>query len=327
MRRLTLVSVVLALLLLLAAPALAASGKVTIDDPDGLLGSKKGEVQAAAQRLADTGADVAVIVVNNDRGNKDDPNGGIPYLNDQIKKLGIGTDYKNLAGNGIVFFRAANGHSAVYYAPGYKAKLDPAVKDIFATKMRPKFTSSDIAGGMIDGLDAVRLTVDPPTSPLIYVLGAGAALGGGALVLGPQLRKRQATAASLATAKQRMDTVHGTAGAAIADLGQLLRNAREKAKYDRLSYSPADAQRIGEAQARGEQLFADAQAAYDQGEQDAIGIKPDTAAYEKVTASYVQAETLTGQASELIKQAERLRATLDRNVEPQGPTTGPTQRL
>jgi hypothetical protein len=315
---------------LLVVQAVAAAGSVKIDDPTNILGGRRSEVERAAQQLASKGADVVVMVIGNDGGNPQDARSGVLYINQRLASLGIGGTASNLPGNTILFFRAtASQHSGIYYVPSYKTKLDPALNDIFNNNMRPYFSKNDVAGGFIAGLNAVRNTVYPPTSPFTYAVLGLVVVVVLALVIGPQISKRRAAATALGTARGHTATARNAAGSAIADLGQLLRTAQEKAQYDKLSYGPDDVQRIGEFQSRGEQLFVEAQGIFDQAELDqtTVDSKPSVAAYEQVAAAYERARTTTEQASAAIQEAERLRAGLDQRNQRPHPATGPTQRL
>lgn len=317
------------LLMLSFGQVALAAGNITIDDPDNLLGNRRGEVEAAARRLADAGADVIIMLVRNDGGAPNDTPSADRYVNDRLTQIGMSGTVRSLPGNAILFYRSPDAqHSALYYVPGYKPRLDPELNRIFTEQMRPLFTTGDTAGGLIAGMDAVRTTLNPPTSPFTYALVGAAVLGGLALLIGPQLRRRRAVATELATARDRMEQARRAAGAAIADLGQLLRSAREKAQYDRLSYSPADTQRVTALQQAGEQVFAQAQAAFDQAEQAQRALAtPTPPAYDQIAASFAEAQRLTDQAAASINEAEQLRATLDQTAGPQGPATGTTRLL
>lgn len=313
-----------ALLALVMVQAAWAAGNITIDDPDGLLGGRRGEVEAAARRLADEGADVVVMAVRN----SNTPNAEA-YIDRRLREIGIGGSTKGLVGNTVLFYRSPDtGQTALYYVPGFKSKLDPAKNAIFEKQMRPLLTSGDTAGGLVAGIDAVRTTLNPPTSPFTYVLIGGVVLGGLALVLGPQLSKRRVAAARLGDARSRMEAARRAAGVAIADLGPVVRTAREKAQYDRLSYTPADVQHLTELQTTGEQLFAEAQVAFDQAEQQQRNIQTPTAdGYEQVTAMFGKAQALVEQASTSIREAEQRRVALDQAGDALDPATGATTRL
>ncbi len=315
---------------LLIVQAVAAAGSVKIDDPDKLLGNRRGEVDHAAQQLAAKGADVVVMTVRNDDGNPQDALSDLPYINQRLASSGIVGTTNNLPGNTILFFRSTeSGHSGIYYVPGYKSKLDPAINNIFQTKMRPLFTTNDIAGGMVAGIDAVRTVLYPPTSPFTYGAIGIVVLGALVLVLGPQLSKRRLAASALSEARSRVTSARNTAGAAIADLGQALRTAQAKAQYDKFSYTPADFQRITELQSRGEQVFVEAQSSFDQAEldQNTAEARPTIAMYQHVAEEYEHARALTEQAAAAIQEAERLRTTLDHATAQTTSATGPTQRL
>ncbi|MBA3946440.1 MAG: TPM domain-containing protein [Herpetosiphonaceae bacterium] len=315
---------------LLIVQAVAAAGTVKIDDPDNLLGSRRSDVDHAAQQLAAKGADVVVMVVRNDGGNPAVPSSDLPYINQRLATTGIGGATNNLPGNTILFYRSPESQlTGIYYVPAYKSKLDPAVGSIFNNTMRPLFTSNNLAGGLVAGIDAVRTTLYPPTSPFTYGVIGIVVLSALALLIGPQLSKRRVAATALADARSQVQTARNAAGAAIADLGQLLRTAQEKAQYDKLSYGPADLERITEFQSRGEQVFVEAQSSFDQAEldQNNADAQPTVATYQHVAQEYEHSRALTEQAAAAIQEAERLRATLDQANPQPSPATGTTQRL
>ena len=328
MRRYSFLAVVLALC---AWRVALAAGSIMIDDPKNLLMDRKGEVQAAAQRLADAGADVIVMVVDNDGGTDQ----GRTYINQRLAELkingSVAAGNSRLPGNTILVFRSTRRgfeNTGFYYVPGYKAALDPALKTIFADQMRPKLTTGDTAGGLVAGLDGIRTTINPPTSPLVPITVAAVVLGGGYMLAAPQLQKRKKAATTLAEAKQRLDEARKAAGAAIADLGQLVRVANEKKEYDKLSYARADVQRIAEHQTTGQQAFEEAQKVFDQAELDETILRtPTIEGYDKIAVAYRRAQALTNDASTGIKEAERLRLTLDQTPGPDGPAPGETTRL
>lgn len=290
-------------------PALAQSGSVRIVDPDQLF-TDSSAVEAAARRLAAEGADVVVVAARNAGRDAEDAQ---RYLDEQLAELDIAPTSSALRGNQIVFYVAPQpGFSGIYYVSGYNAKLQPVYQQIMTERMQPQFTRGALAAGMVAGIDAVRTTLNPPTSPVVWVGGGALALAGAGMVAGPALRRRKAAATALASARQGMDQARREAGVAIADLGRRIGTAQEKARYDALSYGPAEVEHIGAEQSRGERLFHAAQSAFDTAEEASIALeKPTAADYIRVAAQYREAQRLADEAVAPIERAEQVRARLD----------------
>lgn len=292
--------------LLVVGPALAQGARPLIDDPDKLF-ADTAAIQAAAQRLAGEGADVVVIGVRDAGANPQS------YLDRRLQQLGVAPNARALAGNQIVFFVAPRpGFSGIFFVPQYKQKLQSVYQSINTQQMRPFFTREDYSGGMVAGIDAVRTTLNPPTSPVVWVGGGALALVAAGAVAGPALRRRKTAAESLAAARRSMEESRRAAGVALADLGQRVTAAREKAQYDRISYAPADAERVGTLQQQGESLFVRAQSAFDAAEQTRTEqTNPGAGDFESLAAKYAEIRQIAEEAVTPIEQAERLRATLD----------------
>ena len=305
-----------------ALPVLAQERRVVVDDPDRLFGDGEA-VRAAAERLAAEGVDVVIIAVQDAGPN---PAAAERYLGGRLDELGIASGGGALRGDQIVFFLAPRpGYDGLYYVSRFKTQLDPAAERIRAEQMRPQFTRGDFAGGLVAGLDAVRNTLNPPTSPVWIAALTALGLGGAWAVAAPAVRRRRASADALAAARKRMEEARGAAGVVIADLGQRMELAQDKAQYDRVSYSSADAQRIADRQSRSQELFARAQAAFDGAEEAQIATpRPSAADYDRAAAQFREAQRMAEEAGEALAQAEGMRASLD-SAGP--PATGKTTRL
>jgi hypothetical protein len=141
----------------------------------------------------------------------------------------------------------------------------------------------------------------------------------------PMLQQRKAAADALSSARSRVEEARRAAGVALADLGRRVTAAREKAPYDKLSYSATDAARIADLQTRGEALFTEAQSAFDSAEQARTeASSPSAADYEALAQKFLDVQRLAGEAARPIEEAEQTRATLDAAG---APSTGPTQHL
>src|SRR5919199_1586553 len=190
------------LCLLTALPAFAQSGRVLIDDPDGLFRDRSA-VQAAADRLAGEGVDVVVVGVRNAG-----PNAAAAqsYIDNRLQQLGVAQSTRALRGNQIVFYVAPQpGFDGLYFVSRYKDKLQPAYQQIARQQMRPRFTQGDYIGGMVAGIDAVRTTLNPPTSPVVWIGAGVVALIVIVAVARPMLQQRKAAADALSSARSRAD--------------------------------------------------------------------------------------------------------------------------
>jgi hypothetical protein len=317
-------SVIVGLWLALALPALAQSGSVRVEDPDNLLGSRADEVRQAAQQLADQGAQVIVIAAGASAGA--DEQGALAYLDNFLNQQNIAPNKDQLQPAQIVFYVPTFARlTSLYYGAQWTAKLDPVGDSIRDEQMSPRFAAGDIAGGMVAGINAVRTTINPPTPTGVYVIGGALAAAAAGAAAVPVLRRRRATADALTQARERWEQARRTAGAAIADLGQLVEQAQDKAQYDRISYSQSDVERLTQLQSKGVAVFEEAQAAFDAADEQQ-NAKATLAAgdYTAIAAQYDRSKDLAQQAMQLIREVEAQRATLDARG---APSTGPTTRL
>lgn len=305
-----------------AAPAYAQSGSVQIDDPDNLLGDRA-VVETAANNLAAEGADVVVVVARDAGLTPDDAQ---TFLDDRLSQSGLADNSSTLRGNQIVFYVALQpGYNGIYYVSGYKSALDSVYQKIVSEQMQPLFTQDNVAGGMVAGIDAVRTTLNPPASPVPWVIGGAVAVGVAGAAAAPALRKRRATGEALVSARKRTEQARAEAGVALADLGRRFDDARDKAKFDKVSYGPNDVARLAQLQQEAETQFAQAQAAFDAAEEAQIAESKPTAEHADATAGmFAHARTLVGEVTGLLSQVEALRADLDRTT---GTDPRATQRL
>ncbi|HEX6291306.1 MAG TPA: TPM domain-containing protein [Herpetosiphonaceae bacterium] len=323
MRRVQIWSVLVGLWLLLILPALAQAPGVQIEDPDTVLGSQE-SVRRAAQRLADEGARVIVVAAGPSAGQT--PSQAEQFLDALLARRNIAPNSGQLQPNDILLYVARDARwTLLLYGQRWKDNLDPVFQSIQVEQMNPRFASGDLAGGLVAGLDAVRTTINPPVPTVVYLLGGALVLTVIGVVAVPLLKKRRVSADALAAARERMQQARKTAGAAIADLDRLVEQAQAKAEYDRISYSQGNIERLQSLQAKGIQLFHEAQDAFaagdDQQEAKAVLAIAD---YDAISAHYARAQEIARQASAAIGEAESLRAQFDA----QGtPNTGPTTRL
>lgn len=322
-RRLHVLVVIVGLWLLAALPAWAQTGTVLIEDPDGLLGDT-GQIRAAAEELAAEGADVIVVAAAQSAGASGPE--AERFLGEYLNREGIALSYNNLNPNQIVFYAATQARvTGLFYGIQWRDRLTAEERRIREQVMTPPFGNRDFAGGFVAGINAVRDVINPPTPTSVYVLGGAlATVAAGAVAL-PLLRKRRQTSDLLVAARERLAHARNAAGSAIADLGQLVDQAQEKAKFDQLSYSRTDLERVQTLHSQGMSVFGEAQAAFDAAEEQ-TSLKPPQAPrdYDAITAQYEKARQLAEQAARPVREVEALRATLD--AQP-APSTGPTRRL
>lgn len=325
-RRSRLLVLVFSLWLVLSAPVRAQSGAVRVEDRDGVLGGGAGAVREAAQRLAESGAQVIVLVAGSSAGTS--AASADQYLDTFLAQNNLAPSREQLSPDQIVFFVARDARqTSLRFGQRWLNALRPEERTIQAEQMNPRFANGDIPGGLVAGIDAARTTINPPPPSRVplYVIGGVLAATAFGVVAVPVLRKRRAAAETLAGSRARAEKARREAGAAIADLGQLVETAQAKAAYDRISYATTEVQRLQSMQGSGLQLFQEAQAAFDAAEeQQRASSSPTVADYEAIASQYEQARGLAVRASETIREAEQLRAELDARGTP---STGGTRRL
>lgn len=308
-RLLTCVAWLMMFAVLAVSPVSAQAGSVQIDDPDGIL-TERGAVQAAAERLAGEGVDVAVVAVAN--AGADDA-AAEQYLDGRLAELGLADNSRSLRGNQVVFFVAPEpGFDGIYFVGRYRDQLESVYRRIQSEQSRPRFTAGDLGGGMVAAIDAVRTTLNPPTSPVTWVVGGVVAAGVASAVAVPALRKRRQSGATLASARRRMEEAREATGVALADIGRRVTIAREKAQYDQLSYTPEDTEQIRQIQQQGEAEFGQAQAAFGAAEEAQIAqAQPTPEHFLSIAAQFDEARCLAEGAAQAINDAEQRRAALD----------------
>ncbi len=321
-----LAAVLLGIWLSIAAPAAAQAGTVSILDPDGLLGSEAASVNEAAQRLAATGADVIVLAGGPSAGT--DEQAARQFLNQLLVNNGIAPSVDELQPNQILLYVARDAQiTGILFGTRWRETLDPVWRNIMNEQMNPAFSRGDIPGGLVAGIDELRTTISPPPpnrTPL-YVLGATLLVAAILFATFPLIRRRREAATAVAGANRRLEQARREAGAALADLGQLVQAAEDKAQFDRVSYSAADIERLNELQSRGIGSFRDAQAAFDEAEEQRATNAPTiTADIEALAGRYRGVQEQVKASIGPIREAEQLRSELDARGIAQ---TGATVRL
>jgi len=321
-----LAAVLLGVWLSFAAPVAAQAGRVSILDPDGLLGSQASSVNEAAERLAASGAAVIVIAGGPSAGT--DEAAARQFLNRLLVDNGIAQSVDQLQPNQILFYVARDAQiTGILFGSRWNATLEPVWRGIMNEQMNPRFSSGDIPGGFVAGIDAVQTIINPPPpnrTPL-YVLGGALVVAAILFATFPLIRRRREAATAVASANRTLEQARREAGAALADLGQLVQLAEDKAQFDHVSYSAADIQRLNELQSRGVGLFRDAQAAFDEAEEQRATNAPTTAKdIDALTQRYRSVQQQVKASIGPIREAEQLRAELDALGVAQ---TGQTTRL
>ncbi|HEX9370997.1 MAG TPA: chromosome partitioning protein ParA, partial [Roseiflexaceae bacterium] len=314
-----LVATLLVMLLLLAAPALGQSGSLIYHDDAGRL--DRSQIQSAAAQLVNRGAKVAIYTTT----------GGGP--DDFLRRL----EQDGLASGGsvdpylVAIYVSTNpNYSEIRGGDNWNAalKTNNNIDAIRNNELNAGLRSGDFTAGFVNALTAIDRAIASPPRP-----GGGTEVNVGSgtfvpivlgviflvllLVVGPivwrSLGKRRAAAQAFEQARQAAEDARRQAGAAIADMGQALKSAQEKAPYDAISYAPADAAQIGQLQGAAEAQFVKAQEAFDQaGEALAAKREPAQADYQASAQAYQSVTQLVAAAREPLEQAEARRAELDK---------------
>lgn len=311
MRRLLGLAVV-ALFLLLAAPAFAQSGRLTIVDTTGDL--DQGRIEQAARSLVNQGAKVAVYLVNSE--------GGADDFQQRLEAAGLANG-QQLDTNLVAVYVSLNPrYSELAGGDRWNAALSTnnAIETIRTTTLNPALSSGDYSAAFVNTLGAIDTAIsNPPVAGggtvfninfLPLVIGGFALLalvvGGGAAVAW------RSTARTLAAARERYDQRRKAAAAAIADMGQALNSAQEKAQFDALSYTAVDAQRIGATQRQIETAFQQAQIRFDDvGEQFEHKATPQVADYNGAADAYEQIQHQVAEQQGDLAAIEAQRKELD----------------
>ncbi len=309
MRYLFRLAAAVAIALLLAAPALA-QGQVLIRDAGGRLDA--GDVQRAARPLVNKGATVAVYVVDN--GDGDD------FIERMIDDGLVRSDGAMLT-NVIAIYVAVNDrYSEIAYGDewGKALAVNNNAEAIRVSDLNPGLSAGNFTRGIADALTAIDDAIENPpvpgggvnvdTFPIAAGLAGIAAAGGGAYLIS----KRRRAAKARAAAQQRLKDAREGAGAIIADLGRRFNEAAEKARYDQVSYTAADVQRLSQMQSAAVGRFVKVQEQFDAvDEQLERYEKPTNEQLAAAAAGFDQVKAEAQAVSEELQAVEQLRAELD----------------
>ncbi len=246
-----------ALALLLALPMLAlAQGRVVIDDTTGNV--DQASVRRAAQSLTSKNATVVVLVT--------DQTGSDPQAYASQKLQANGIQSSPLEPSAIIYLVSLDRRNVfIYYGADWNATLGPSYQNIANNDMIPQMSRGNITDGLVAGISGTVDAIDnPPGAPISLAPIAIAIVVVALLVIGvPLVLRSLGKRRSAAQARQGAEDARKRAGAAIADFAQLLKDARDKAQYDAISYAPADVEQIAGWQRVAEQQFVQAQEQFD----------------------------------------------------------------
>lgn len=309
MRHLIRLAAAIALLLLLAVPALA-QGRLILEDPGGRLNEQA--VRDAARPLVNRGATVAVYVV--------DSGGGDDFVERMIDS-GIARADGALLSNVIGVYVAVNDrYSEIAYGDQWSDALfvNDNAELIRRDALNPGLSDGDYTRGVTDGLTAINAAIENPpvpgggtfvdTLPIAATVGGVAAAGGGLFLLS----RRRRAAKTRSDAQQRLKDAKEGAGTLIADLGRRFNDAAEKAKFDAVSYSKDDVVRVQALQREASGRFLKVQEQFDDvGETLERYEKPSNEQLATAAAGYDGVTAEAQGVSEALTAVEELRAQLD----------------
>lgn len=313
----------LAWLLLVVSPALAQQGRLTIEDETGQL--DRAAVEAAAAPLLRRGANVGVFLI--ERGGENDALA-------RYRRAGLASGSDVLADTIAIYVSFDPRYSEIAHGDRWNAALSTNDNSeiIRQNQLNPGLASGDYTAAVVNTFTAVeRSIVQPPTpsggttvinegdevnvdfTPLV-VGGAGiAALALGGPAVYRSYRRRRQEREIFERARSRAEEAKRKAGSAIADLAQELQAAREKAAFDRVSYSAADTEHLAQLHAAAEERFVAAQERFSSANESlALNKAPTAQQYEEVAGVFDGVAQMVEEARAPLAEAEARRAELDR---------------
>jgi hypothetical protein len=303
------------LLLLLATPALAQSGRLIYHDDANKLDSSR--VQRAAQPLINRGATVALYAENT---------GGDAAFQQRLEQDGLASG-SSIRSDVIAIYVSLDRYSAIRFGDQWNDALstDNNYERIRTSDLNAGLSANSFSDGFVNALGAIDEAIaNPPTAgggtqinfnftPLVLGVIFLVLLFVGGPIVWRSISKRRAIAQAYARARQAAEDARKQAGAAIADMGQEMRNAQEKAQYDQVSYPAAEVEQLSRIQSTAEAQFVKAQEQFDQaGEALATKREPTQEAYQAAASTYTAISAQVEQARSTLAQAESRRAELDK---------------
>ena len=311
MRRLIRFAVAVAFLLLLATPVLA-QGRVIIKNPDRLT-LNEATVRQAAEPLVNRGAAVAIYIVQS---------GGETDFLARLVADGLarpdGTRLSHVIG--IYVALTPKSYSSIIYGDQWSDAL--AVNDNYEVirngDLNPGLPEGKYTQSFVTALGAINKAIaSPPVPgggtivdlmPLIIGIGVLIVIGVASSIFISRRRAGQ----TRAEAQQRLKDAREGAGSLIANLGRRFQDAAEKAKYDKLSYTAADGNRLQSLQREATERFTQLQGLFDDiGEQLERSAEPTNEQLAQATTGYEQVKTAAQEADVALKEIEALRVSLD----------------
>jgi F0F1-type ATP synthase membrane subunit b/b' len=319
--------ILLALLLALVLPALAQGSLIVRDDASFL---DRSQVERAAQPLVNRGAIVAVYAANSGTSSEFDRR----LAQDQL--LRSGKVPKNLI---AIFVSLKDRYSSIRYGDDWAPALASRYESIRTDQLNKGLSATSFTSGVVSALGAISTAVGSGSSSssgssggvpsssggatapsggssspwnLLGCVGILALLGGGAWFWQRSSASR-AAAAVVSGARDAAEEARKRAGAAVSDLAQHIREARDRAQFDRVSYPAEDAAEMAAMQQDAEQRFVQIQERFSATE-DAIKQKaqPGEADYQQATASYSALPNLADDVRALLDQIQARRNELDK---------------
>ncbi|MGQ9550378.1 MAG: chromosome partitioning protein ParA [Roseiflexus sp.] len=303
------------LLTLLVVPVLAQSNPSIIDETGQL---DRVAVQRAAQPLIARGAQVGVFIVQ--RGGEDD-------ALRRYQQAGFAAGNAINADTILIYVSFDPRYSEIAYGDRWNAALrtNNNVETIRQNHLNPGLAGGDTTRGVVDALTEIERSIaSPPVpaggttvniNPIPIVVGVIflvlLVIGGPMVWNGFQKRRRAAQA--LQQAHTAAEEARRSASSAIVDVSRALREAREKAQFDAVSYAESDVRQLTAMQHEVEQQVARLQEQFSEIEKQlALRRTPALADYETVAQQYRRLEQEVMAVREQLAQVEARRAELDR---------------
>ncbi|HEY1011391.1 MAG TPA: hypothetical protein VGE07_01725 [Herpetosiphonaceae bacterium] len=322
MRRFWLGVALLAAWLLAVPPARAQSNPtIVINGVD----VDRSRVATAARPLIDAGARVVVVATNS---------GGTPYLDDQLQELGIAdsSDADDLPSDVLIFYVSVSPReSGVLFGRNFQTELNGQTSKLRDT-LNARLRAGDFTGGFVDVMRATATTIDNPVaartepasttsssssgSGFVTLLVVGLLAVGG-FFLARMFFKRNAgesgaSGDALAQTRQRFEGARKQAGAVIADLGQLMKDARAKQQFDKVSYPKTQIQELETRHKDAEARFHQLQVQFDDIEERIQALPaPTVIDLEGAAGGYDGVKAQAQQVLQALQEMDALRKQLD----------------
>lgn len=306
----------LALLLLLAAPALAQGSLIYHDDADEL---NRAQIQRAANTLISRGAIVAIYT---------ETDGGASNFQQRLQQDNLSSGSTSVNANLIAIYVSFNPrYSAIRFGDRWTQALgtNNNYDSIRTSQLNAGLAAGNTTDGFVNALGAINnaianppqpgggTTINTDLRPIAFAAIFLVLLIVGGPILWRTISKRRAIAHALQQTRQAVEEARREAGVAIADMGQALHDAREKAQYDKLSYAPSDVAQLAQWQSAAETQFVKAQEQFDNANTQLKDKRePTQGDYQNTTKTYKQATQQIAAARQQLEQAETRRAELDR---------------